>query len=83
MKVTIPSDQPTREYEFKGKWYVEQEAAIFAGGHYPKPFTVTSHKGESYPKGDYVLDPRSFEVTERGKLVLSRVRLLPTSGVGK
>lgn len=83
MRVSIPTDQPSREYEFKGKWYVEQEAAIHAGGHYPKPFTVTSHKGESYPKGEYTLDPKSFEVSERGKLVLARVRLLPVAGVSK
>ena len=83
IRVNIPTDKPVRDYEFKGNRYAEQEAAIFAGGHFPIPFTVTTKLGESYPKGDYTLDPASFGVNDKGKLVLARIRLLPTSGASK
>lgn len=83
MRVQVPSDTPVREYEFNGKWYSQQEAAIFNGSHYPKPFYVSTAKGESYPKGEYILDPQSFSVNEKGKLILGSVKLLPSNGAGK
>jgi len=82
IRVTVPSDKPSRTYEFKGTTYAEQEAAIHAGGHFPLPFHLTTKNGESYPKGDYTLDPACFAVSDKGKLVLQRVRLLPISGAG-
>lgn len=83
IRVNVPSDKPMRTYEFKGTTYAEQEAAIFTGGHYPKPFHLTTKLGESYPKGDYTLDPQCFEVGDNGKLLLKRVRLLPMTGGSK
>ena len=83
IRVTVPSDKPTRDYEFKGVRYAEQEAAIHAGGHFPLPFHITTRLGESYPKGDYTLDPSCFAVTDKGKLSLARVRLLPLNGTSK
>lgn len=80
IRVVIPTDKPNRTYEFKGKWYAEQEAAIYAGGHFPLPFTVSSVQGEHYPKGEYTLDPQSFAVNDRGRLQLARVKLLPVGG---
>lgn len=80
IRINVPSDKPLRTYEFKGQIYAEQEAAIFAGGHFPIPFHLTTKHGESYPKGDYTLDPACFAVSDKGKLILSRVRLLPVSG---
>lgn len=83
IRVQVPSDKPLRTYDFKGVTYAEQEAAIFAGGFYPKPFHLTTKAGESYPKGDYTIDPACFDVGENGKLILKRVRLLPVSGASK
>jgi hypothetical protein len=83
IRVTVPSDKPEREYQFKDKWYGEQTAAIHTGGHYPLPFTVNSPKGEYYPKGEYTLDPVSFGTNDRGQLALKRIKLLPTSGASK
>lgn len=83
IRITVPSDKPLRDYEFKGQMYSEQEAAIHAGGHFPIPFHLTTRRGESYPKGEYTLDPSCFFVSEKGKLALQRVRLLPISGSGK
>lgn len=83
IRINVPSDKPLRDYEFKGQRYAEQEAAIFAGGHFPIPFHLTTRLGESYPKGDYTLDPACFVVSDKGKLMLNRVRLLPLSGGSK
>ena len=83
IRVTIPSDKPDRDYEFKGQRYAEQAAAIHTGGHFPLPFHVTTKLGESYPKGEYTLDPNSFAINERGKLGLKSVRLLPLNGASK
>lgn len=82
LRIVIPSDKSTRSYEFKGQRYNEQEAAIYAGGHFPKPFHVTTKDGNLYPAGEYTLDPSSFGVSDRGKLILQSVRLLPTKGAG-
>lgn len=83
IRITVPSDKPLRTYDFKGTTYAEQEAAIYTGGHFPRPFHVTTKAGESYPKGDYTLDPASFDLGDNGKLILKRVRLLPMSGAAK
>lgn len=80
IRINVPSDKPLRTYEYKGVTYAEQEAAIFTGGHFPKPFHLSTKVGESYPKGDYTLDPACFDIGDNGKLVLRRVRLLPMSG---
>ena len=66
IRVTVPSDKPDRTFDFKGNTYAEQQAAIHAGGHFPLPFTITTKHGESYPIGEYTLDPHCFAVNERG-----------------
>lgn len=83
IRVSVPSDKPDRDYEFKGQRYAEQSAAIHTGGHFPVPFTVNTKYGESYPKGEYTLDPASFATNDRGQLVMKRVRLLPMTGASK
>jgi len=80
LRVIVPASQHTETFEFNGKTYGRQEAAVHLGGHFPAPFFVNTPVDKPYPKGEYTLDPRSLGVTERGKLVINTVRLLPLSG---
>jgi len=80
LKIHVPDSKPVRGYEFNGQQYSEQEAAIYAGGHFPLPFILTVKAGNEYPKGDYTLDPSCIVVNEKRKLAMKGVRLLPMSG---
>lgn len=78
--VVASKDTGSYSKEYKGKVYVYQNAAIFAGGDFPLPFQVNVEKGHEYEPGDYTIDPKSFRVDDRQNLTLRGVKLLPIAG---
>ncbi len=83
MNVIVKSATGTNRREYKGKWYVEQQAALDVGADFPVVFRVNRPEGEEHPPGTYQLDPSCFVTDQHGNLGLKRVRLIAAQPKGK
>lgn len=80
IRIVVLSTNTTRPSTFQNKNYAWQSAAIYNGGDFPLPFNVHVEQGKEYPKGEYTLDPRSFQLDDKGNLRLKGIKLLPLGG---
>ena len=77
MKVTIKSATGSNPREYKGKMFVEQQAALDIGADYPLVFKLNREQGKEYGPGSYVLSGESFATDEHGNLKIKRPQLVP------
>lgn len=75
--IEIKSAKGSNPREYKGRVYVEQEAALFApGSDYPLPFRLNREQGQELAPGRYTLARDSFSVDQHGNLRFGRPRLV-------
>lgn len=80
IEVEVKSTTVLNAKEYQGKRYGNQRVGLHNGGDFAVPFDVYVEEANPYPKGRYLLDPRSFVVDENNRLGLKRIKLLPLGG---